>query len=155
MNTLIKEQMFKEIEDFFGADINTRTRKREVADLRHCWRVSMREMGYTTQAIGDMTGHDHSTVLNSEKAVSRLRQDNEGFNDLFNAMKSFLADFHVRHDIDKDQDYKELWNNLLTIYVDLLDYVSEGMEEKEKQEWIAAAGINNVHYHSILINLQN
>ena len=153
MNSLQQEEMFNEITEFFGCNINSRTRKREVLDIRHCWRVAMREMGYTTKSVGVMTGHDHSTILNSEKVVSSLSNVNKDFNALYNTMKSFLNDFHRRNDISLETKIEEQNRTILSLYVDLLDYMSDHMSEEEKEQWVSAAGLSTDHYHSILNSL--
>ena len=154
MNSLQQEEMFNEITEFFGYNINSRTRKREVIDIRHCWRVGMRDMGYTTTAIGNMTGHDHATVLNSEKVVTDLSKVNKDFRSLYSAMRSFLKDFHYRNDISLTMKIEDHTNTILSLYVDLLDYMSDNLEPEELEQWVVAAGLSMDHYQSILDSLQ-
>ena len=154
MNSLQQEEMFNEITEFFGYNINSRTRKREVIDIRHCWRVAMRDMGYTTTAIGSMTGHDHATILNSEKVVADLSKVNKDFRALYNGMRSFLKDFHYRNDISLTMKIEDRTNTIMSLYVDLLDYMSDNMEPEELEQWVSAAGLSMEHYQSILKSLQ-
>lgn len=153
MNSLQKEEMFAEITEFFGCSIDTRTRKREILDIRHCWRVAMRKLGYTSKEVGQMTGHDHSTVLNSEKVVLELCKESEDYNSLYTTMLSLLQGFHRRKGIavEKTDDSK----NTLFLFIDLLDYMSEHMPEEEREKWIAAAGISMGRYRSILQELKD
>ena len=114
----------------------------------------MREMGYTTKAVGNMTGHDHATILNSEKVVANLSKVNKDFRALYNAMRSFRKDFHYRNDISLTRKIEDRTNTIMTLYVDLLDYMSDNMEQEEVEQWVSAAGLSMDHYKSILNSLQ-
>tara|TARA_R110000823_G_C15747021_1_gene481485 strand:+ start:180 stop:656 length:477 start_codon:yes stop_codon:yes gene_type:complete len=153
MTDIYKDQMFQEIEEFFGYNINSRTRKREVLDIRHAWRFAMRELGYTYKAIGDMTGHDHATVMNSLKIVNKMTSYKNDFVDLLYAMKGFVNDFHKVNGLQTDKKREEYGQGLLHLYVDLLDYVSSKFTKKELTNWINAAGITEIHFKSIVTKL--
>lgn len=88
-----QQLMLEKITEYFGYNISSRTRRREVSDIRHIWRYVMRKEGYTSVLIAEMTGHDHSSVLHSEKVVEKMIEESEDCVILVDTMKRFIQSF--------------------------------------------------------------
>lgn len=99
-NISIPESLFSLIEQHYEISrdmLKSKSRKREVTDLRHIFLVLVKEFTpYGLAKIGAIVNRDHATVVHSQKKVDRLLETDKEFRQQYEKLRIGLEHHIVR-----------------------------------------------------------
>ena len=149
MTILEEKRLIHTVNDYFLVDIKSRSRKRELIDVKHAFRYGMRKLGYRVADIGRMMDCDHATVLHSVKAANNLIETEAAFGHLVGVMGGILSDFHVANKLRTKINENIAKKSIMATFCDLLHRSSEFIDYDEVLDWLDKANIEEYEYMNL------
>lgn len=143
MNIKQTEQLIKHLNAYFEVDLMSKTRKRNVIDVRHTVMHVMRNMGYTTTFIGEMFNKDHATVVHASRKLRALINIEPEMRVMYGVVKSMVEQFIVDNKILTRKLMMEESENMKILFCKILKISGEDVDP-----WLEKANISNDMYES-------
>lgn len=143
MNIKQTEQLIKHLNAYFEVDLMSKTRKRNVIDVRHTVMHVMRNMGYTTTFIGTMFQKDHATVVHASKKLRALMNIEPEMKVMYGVVRNMVEQFIQENNILTRKLMMEESENMKLLFCKILKISGEDVDP-----WLEKANISNDMYES-------
>ena len=143
-------RLINTVNDFFTVNINKKSRKRELVDIKHAFRYVMRDMGYGYTDIARMNNCNHATVIHSNSKALDLMETESEFAKVVHIMRSLVSDFHISYRIKTRKLEQDREKSMISMFCILLNEVKDYVGEDGVEYWLAKTRLERKQFENII-----